>query len=638
MATEKRITRNITTILTAICIGNGVLAFLSYILDSFYHFTFTEFVRINPITALAFTMNGLWLLLYQKNPRQAKLYQYYVAGLLLVSTGFKLLELVGVSTLAFDRILFWGIINKTTYFKPLGPYSTILLGISGMVVLFANKKNEKLLYVSDILKVCGFLISYLAVIGYIFRIEVVFQVGEFLPLAFNSAAGYLSFFIVSILLLPYGEILRVINSRHIGSKMVRNAIPVILIIPIVFGSIKILIEEFMLSYFNFGNNLLFDSVYGTALESVIMVLMVLIFLFFYAKRLNQQDKKRTIAELQTLASERRYRTLVSALREGVVYFNINGIVSFCNPSFLKITGYEEPEVMGKNFFDFFVDTSIKEKYLRLIADVKFDLAEVFEEQLRTTNGDAIWVSMSVSPVYSEEGSPVAALATLVDITEKRKQLEDIEAYSASAAHDLNAPLARIEMIALLLLDSVGETLDTENKELLEAIAGISANMRALLKDLLQFSKLGVSGVVKNEVDTALLVKEVLEANMHINPIAKVSIGQLPMVRADRAMLKQVLTNLVSNALKYSGQKEKPQVEIGSYEEAGKTVIYVRDNGAGFDMAQAHKLFAAFQRLHVEFEGNGLGLPIVKRIIEKHGGKIWANAKPGEGAVFYFTLS
>jgi PAS domain S-box-containing protein len=448
---------------------------------------------------------------------------------------------------------------------------------------------------NDLLKIAGFLISYLAIIGYIYNFEVVYKVGAFMPMALNTAVGYISFFTVSLIEMPPGTFMKVVGSGLVGGRMARRAIPLVLVLPMAFGYLRIMGEQ----------ALLFSPSYGTALQSAFMVLLVLIFVFLYARRLNIQDKKRLAAELQIAESERKYRTLVYALREGVVYYDTKGIISFCNRSFCELSGYSEDEIKGKSVFDFFVKEEQKEKYRALLENRDDIKSEIYEENVRTRHGDNIWVSISARPVCNDAGDMIAALSTIVDITEKKKQMEDIEAFSASAAHDINAPLARIEMIAMLLIESTEGLLDEESLSLLQAIAGITSNMRSLLKDLLQFSKLGVTNIEKHDVDTGLLVKEVIEASRHINPKAKIKVNPIPTVFADKAMLKQVYTNLISNALKYSGNKEEPVVEIGSEHNNNNTVLYVKDNGAGFDMKEAEKLFAAFQRLHYEFEGNGL---------------------------------
>ena len=627
MVSKRKILKTSAYIFTAVILITGLTTIIGYACHIHRFTGFGGKAVMNPITAICFIFVGIWLLLYKPLPVIAKHTHIFVTIFVLGASILKLLELFGLSSLQLDRILFHDLLNSSEGFKTIAPNSALLLLLCGIILANVYKQTKLILFVSDLSKIAGFLISYLAIIGYIYNFELVYRVGTFVPMAFNTAIAYICFFTVALTVMPPGNFMRVVGSGHVGGRMARRAIPLVLILPLAFGYLRLMGEKAQL----------FEPTYGTALQSAFMVLLVLVFVFLYARRLNIQDKRRKAAELQTIESEKKYRTLINALREGVVYYDTKGTISFCNRSFSELSGYAEDEIRGRNVFDFFVKEEQKEKYRSLLQNNDEAKAEIYEENVRTKSGSNIWVSISARPVYNDAGEMIAALSTIVDITDKKKQLEDIEAFSASAAHDINAPLARIEMIAMLLLDSTEGQLDEESMSLLQAIAGITANMRGLLKDLLQFSKLGVTNIEKFSVDTIELVKETVEANKHLNPKAMVTINSIPSVMADRVMLKQVFTNLISNALKYSSNKENPVVEIGSIEKNGNNIIYVKDNGAGFDMKDSQKLFAAFQRLHIEFEGNGLGLPIVRRIIEKHGGKIWAEGIPKEGATFYFTL-
>ena len=583
---------------------------------------------MNPVTALCFILTGGWLLLFQGNSTAAKLSAPFISAFILVVGAFKLLQYFGRSNIEIDRWLFYDAGNPVDNFKEIAPNSALLLLFSGVVILNGQSRRAAMLFLNDFMKVTGFMVAYLAIMGYIYNLEVAYKVGTFAPLALNASLAYLAFFMVAIIVTPAGKFMRVIGSSYIGGRMARQAIPVILLIPLLFGYVRLLGER---AY-------LYQSAYGTALESAFMVLMVLGFVYVYAGRLNVQEKKRNKAERQTAESEKKYKTLISALWEGVVYYDNSGLILLCNESFCKLTGFSEDEVKGRHLFDLNLQPENNEKQAKRLKDSTSGKSEIYEENLKRKDGNNIWVSISTSPVYNEGGEQIGALSTIVDITDKKKQIEDIEAFSASAAHDLNAPLARIEMIAMLLIDSTEQQLDDDNVSLLKAIAGITSNMRGLLRNLLQFSKIGASNIEKGRVDIMALAREQVDNHRDLYPAATVLIKQMPEVHADKVMLQQVFANLISNALKYSSRKEQAVVEIGSLKEGDRDVFYVKDNGAGFDMADSHKLFAAFQRLHIEFEGNGIGLPIVKRIVEKHGGKIWADSRPGEGATFYFTLS
>jgi two-component system sensor histidine kinase/response regulator len=225
-----------------------------------------------------------------------------------------------------------------------------------------------------------------------------------------------------------------------------------------------------------------------------------------------------------------------------------------------------------------------------------------------------------------------------------KELEfsnkELEAFSYSVSHDLRAPLRAVNGYAQILSEDYSPKLDEEGKRIIEAMKYNSTKMGALIDDLLGFSQLGRKEVQKSDIDMNELTKAVLnDINKTMTHKAEIKIGSLHNLKADYRLFHHVIFNLVSNAVKYSSKKEYPLVEILSEDKNNEIVFSVKDNGAGFDMRFAHKLFGVFQRLHKtkDFEGTGVGLAIVQRIINKHGGKIWVEAEVEKGATFYFVL-
>jgi light-regulated signal transduction histidine kinase (bacteriophytochrome) len=187
-------------------------------------------------------------------------------------------------------------------------------------------------------------------------------------------------------------------------------------------------------------------------------------------------------------------------------------------------------------------------------------------------------------------------------------------------------------------EDYGERLDDEGRRLLGVVRDSGKRMGQLIDDLLAFSRLGRQEPAKRDIDMTLLVREVV-AELQGQSGAQIEVAELPGALADRSLLKQVWHNLLSNALKYSAKSAQPRIQIAAREEAAENIYSIRDNGAGFDMRYAGKLFGVFQRLHRqdEFPGTGVGLAIVQRVILRHGGRIWAEAVPGEGAHFFFSL-
>jgi signal transduction histidine kinase len=239
-----------------------------------------------------------------------------------------------------------------------------------------------------------------------------------------------------------------------------------------------------------------------------------------------------------------------------------------------------------------------------------------------------------------------------ELSQRAAQLEaankELEAFSYSVSHDLRAPLRTVDGFSQAALADYGSQLPEEGRRYLEMIHGGAQQMGQLIDDLLAFSQLGRQPLSKRTVDTAKLVREVLEdlSAQRDGRQIDIRIGDLPSCQGDPSLLKQVWINLLSNALKYSSKREKAVIEVdtttpmtGSASDSYKVVYFVCDNGTGFDMRYADKLFGVFQRLHraEEYEGTGVGLAIVQRIIHRHGGRIWAEAAPDRGATFYFTL-
>ena len=232
------------------------------------------------------------------------------------------------------------------------------------------------------------------------------------------------------------------------------------------------------------------------------------------------------------------------------------------------------------------------------------------------------------------------------VLERTAELEtvnkELEGFNYSVAHDLRAPLRVIQGYGKMILKTASAKLDKVELEGLTDMIGNAKHMGSLVDDLLEFSRMGRTQLAKTQVNMQEVVAEVVNEIKAIDPNSKteIKVSGLQKITCDPVLMKQVWINLVSNAVKYSRKKDHPVIEIGSTGINGSQVFFIKDNGAGFDMQYADKLFAVFQRLHkvAEYEGTGVGLALVHRIVTKHGGKIWADAKMNEGATFYFTLS
>src|SRR6202789_589030 len=339
-----------------------------------------------------------------------------------------------------------------------------------------------------------------------------------------------------------------------------------------------------------------------------------------------------------------------------------------NRATLDLLGLSRADVIGKNDHDFLpaeqADFILAKDREVLAAGRLVDVPEQRIESLHL--GTRILHTMKM-PIPGERGEPKFLLGISVDVTaqklaeqairelnaelrDKAAQLEvtnkELESFSYSVSHDLRAPLRAIDGFAQMMQEDYHEHLDAEGKRYLSVIRQNSTRMGALIDDLLEFSRLGRQPVALGEVNVDALVREVVEEVLNSRAergaaaaAPQIEVGPLPAAHGDRGLLRQVWTNLIANAVKYSGKVQRPFIQVSGSEVGAENHCSVRDNGVGFNMQYAEQLFRVFQRLHRadEFGGTGVGLAIVHRIVTRHGGRVWAEGVVDNGAMFSFSL-
>ncbi len=322
-----------------------------------------------------------------------------------------------------------------------------------------------------------------------------------------------------------------------------------------------------------------------------------------------------------------------------------------NKKFLEKFGYSEEEIIGHTSIEVGILDVEESNRVRTLISEKGRLQNDYVKCI-AKDGSIVHTVSSIE--YMEMNEETYLVSFFVDITEivrqqgiierHAQQLEalnkELEAFSYSVSHDLRAPLRAIDGYISILEEDFAAQIDDDAKKLLTSVQRNAKRMTLLIDDLLEFARLGKKQIERTDIDMNDLVQEVLA---DVRPTsgfkATINVGDLHHISGDYALMKQVMINLISNALKYSSKKENPLVDISSKIENDMIVVSVTDNGAGFDMAFADKLFGVFQRLHTnsEFEGTGVGLAMVQRIINKHGGSIHATAETGKGARFWFRM-
>jgi PAS domain S-box-containing protein len=377
----------------------------------------------------------------------------------------------------------------------------------------------------------------------------------------------------------------------------------------------------------------------------------------------QDVTERRRAEEALRESEERYRTIMDQAADAVFMRDEMGRILEANRKACQSLGYSREELLAKSVWDIDPDALQAGKqrlWDKILAGEQF----TFESRHRRKDGSFFPVEATLGLVRLPAGP--AVLGIVRDITERRQaeekirqlnqtleqrvvertaQLEaankELESFSYSVSHDLRAPLRAIDGFARILGEDYAARLDDEGRRLLDIICGEAKRMGQLIDDLLAFSRMSRQQVKSEQIDMTALAQAVFNEHAAQAPGRQLQfkVQPLPPALGDRALLRQALANLVSNAIKYTRPRAVAEIEIGGRTEGGENLYYVKDNGVGFDMRYAGKLFGVFQRLHSadEFEGTGVGLALVQRVIHRHGGRVWAEAKLNEGSAFYFTL-
>jgi PAS domain S-box-containing protein len=612
--------------LASLVIACGVLVLIGWQFDIvLFKSILPGITPMNPVTAVTFMLSGLWL--FKSQNLDVPFFKTIATVLAIVIALVGLLHfatyLHPIPGIRLDYLFYGDKIRRSQILNLIAPNTALVFLLSGVSMLTAHIQEKGIQLIRQTLIIIALCIVYVSLLGYLFDIKYAYRFAHYTPMALTTAFVFTMLNIALFLCNTKFGLARIFTAPFSGGQLIRKVVPFLLLAPMLIGYLRLLGEK----------RGLYPSEFGVAISTFIFALSLFGFICLYAIAENKRHLQRLKGELQLTASEHKFRTLFNTLKEGVLSISGRGIVQLCNEGFCEITGYSEQDIKNKNAVHVFIPEKDWGAFYGVLDDPSTLKQGAYITQIFKKGGDKLWVRLKMTPLTMNDEFQ-GFLITIIDITQERMKQQDLKAFTASAAHDLNSPLATI-LMAIAIFEP--ENLNEEQQMLLRSISETATSMRQLLEDLLSYSRLGMGNLEKTELDLNAIVKNIWYNETKHGFRGRLTFHELPPVMGNESAVRQLYTNLISNAVKYSSKKETPQVEIGSKMLEKDLVYFVGDNGAGLSEDNLKDLFTPFKRFHANFPGNGMGLAIVKRIVEKHGGKIWVKSEIAVGTTFYFTL-
>ena len=584
----------------------------------------SEMTSMNPLTAVSFISAGIWLYFFKDNYLNIKTVAFGIF-VLLVGAIHSLAYQFSLEYIRLDHLLFEEKVDASHIDSHLAPATAYLFILSGIVMISSHAQKKWVLNLRQLLSIIIFALAYSSILGYLYGRDSAYRLEGIPTIALSTAIVFLLLSHALFLCNIMHGMPKLFASILEGSALLRRVSFFMLVFPPFLGYLRIIGEK--KGYYS--------TEFGIELHTIVFTLVIFILVYFYANLLNKKQHASIELETQLAESESKFRKLVASLREGIASIDYNGKVVYCNPSYCQILGYSEEELVGSVVVEMIIPQERRAVFLERLKSRKNGIQEDYQTDVIRKDGEKITIDIKSNALFNDQGASDAYVVSITDITDEIRKIEDIKAFSSIAAHDLNSPINKI----LTVVDLVDpNSLNEENKEFLQMVRTTIVSMKTLTQDLLAFSRLGTQALEKSSVKINEIVQDICKQQLPPNFTGQLSIQNLPEAKANEGAVKQLFNNLISNAFKYSSKKTVPEIEIGSYTKEGQTYYFVKDNGVGLNEEQMKTLFTPFKRYHSKFEGNGLGLAIVKRIIDKHGGNIFAESDTDKGLTLHFTLS
>lgn len=606
---------------------------------------FPGLIAMNPLTAVTFALAAASLGLQARcKPGGRNVKGEVLALLVLMIGGLRLMGYVFGWDWGLDQVLFASKLadHQTNFDNRMAPNAAACFVFLGSGLAWIHKKAHPGRRPAEVCAAAVLSISLLALLGYLYKVTWLYGFGAFIPMAVHTA---LLFQVMAFgLLCARQDVgwMSFIISESPGGALVRHLFPVLIPVLVVLGWLRLAGERYGL----------YEPEMGTTLYTIATMAIISTLIWWSARSLHRGYQER-------LRVEKELEGFFTVSLDMLCIASTDGYFKRINPAFSRTLGYSTEELLSRPFVEFVHPEDIARTQVETGQVGRGQSSDHFENRYRCKDGSWKWLWWKGQNLH-EEG---LIYATARDVTEQKEAEEkirhlnmmleeraaqldasnqELEAFSYSVSHDLRAPLRGIAGFAQALEEHAGTSLDDAGRGYLMRVRRAAERMGYLIDDLLKLSRLTRAEMLLQPVNLSEQAESILAQLHQREPERQVTWNVMPniILNADASLVRVMLENLLENAWKFTSKKAEALIEVGSLNsEHNERVCYVRDNGVGFDMRYASKLFGAFQRLHsmVEYPGTGIGLATVQRVVRRHGGRVWAEAKLNVGSTFYFVV-